>query len=122
MKNGEILDKVSNLAKLLNRCNIVFPAHIAYKIIRNYHILQDLETSINEARNQLIDKLFDPVPLDPGSYRPKPNLERQAREEMDALYNVENEINFCTFSFDEIANTKLTLEDMEAIYFMIKED
>ncbi len=122
MTNGSILANVNKLATLLNSCNVAFPASISYKIIRNYHILQDLEITINQARDQIINQMYEPVIEEPGTYKPKKGLTRQAKEEMEALYKVENEVSLQTINFSEIARMELPLEVMDAIYFMVKED
>ncbi len=122
MTNGDILANARKLAILLNNCNIIFPANISYKIIRNYHVLNDLEVTINQARDQLISQMYEPVIEEPGTYKPKNGLAQKAKENMEALYNVENEVNLQTITFSEIAHMELPLEVMDAIYFMIKED
>lgn len=122
MTNREVLDNVFKLDRLLKKGGLTFPADISYKIIRNYHMLHELELSIDQAKEQLISQMYEPVEGEPGTFQPKEGFREQAQKNLEALYNVKNIVDLQTFSSRQIAHMNLSLEDMDAIYFMIKED
>lgn len=121
MKNSEIITTYYSLTTLKNKQEIIFSSKVAYAIIRNLKILQPIVEDIENVKNSLIEQYGDPVENQPGYYKEKQGCEGKLFNEIDKLMETETSLLFQYIKSTDLDGINLTLNDMEALYFMIKD-
>lgn len=121
MTNSEAYNFYSALQELQKNKNS-FPAKIAYAIIRNSHLLEDIVKSMNAARDEMVRTYCEPLPDDSGRYKVKEEYLEKFQKEFNDLYAVENEVSLQKISLSDLDGISLSLDDMNALYPMISEE
>jgi hypothetical protein len=82
-------------------------------------VLLELAQEIEKAREDVI-KTYGIVRED-GSYTIPSDKIEICSKELDDLFNVEQEVSILKFNIDNLGNAELSLEQMDAIMFMIED-
>ena len=109
------------LSGLMEKSVKDLPVKIAYPIVRNYRQLQSIMQDIQSMRQQIIDKYGKPSPDREGFYIAKEGYEEQFKEEIEELDEVDNDIKICKIKFEDLEPLELSLQELDALYFMIDE-
>ena len=119
MKNSDIMSCYEGLTNLRKVANRRLPARTSFAIIRNLKTLQPIVEDIQTAYNELVLKYAEPV--EEGQYKVKPGCLEDFNREATNLYNVDTEVSIVKIKFSEIENLDFTLNETEALYFIIEE-
>lgn len=119
MKNHEILDTYEALISLRERSETRLPASTVYAIIRNMRILQPIAEDITIARMDVLKEYGDPVPEQPGFFSPKIGKEDEMNKALEDLASIENDVDFIKIPISSLDGLKLSMADMDALYFMV---
>lgn len=110
-----------NILQQLGQSQIMYPANIAYKIIHNTRELSKYIEDISEIRSKIIKAYYVQDPENKELFKPKEGLREQAETEFKSLMESENEVDIQTFSLSALDGLKLTVADIDSIYFMIED-
>ena len=121
LSNKEIFNYYQKIESAFNVDNKYFPAKINFYIQKNKNILYNLSILIEQTKNKIAQQY--------GSYQEESNTyfipfeqRKQAQQELDDLMNIEQEINILQLTFKDIEDLEFTPNQMEAIFFMIKDE
>ena len=120
LTNKQIYDYILNLNQAFNNNQQKLPIKLNYYLQKNKNLLLDLSNEIEKMRMEIIQTYGKPDLENNNTYIiPKENIET-AQKELDELLKIEQEVNIYKMKFEEIPNDiDLTIEQMEAILFMI---
>lgn len=121
MTNRDIQVNYEALISLKNRNELRFPAKTAYAVTRNLRLLSPIYQDIMNTRQAFIAKHADPSPDNPGMWNIKEGHIEELDKELTNLDKTDNKIILYTITFDDISNLDISIEDMDALYFMISE-
>lgn len=119
MLNKDIISTFEGLQNLRQAANRRLPARTSFAIVRNSKILQPIVEDIQAAYNELIMKYAEPVEED--KFRVKQENMKDFTTELNSLYNLDTDIQIVKIKFADIENLELSLEEIEALYFMIED-
>ena len=120
LTNKQIYDYILNLNQAFNNNQQKLPIKLNFYLQKNKSLLLDLSNEIEKMRMEIIQTYGKPDSENINTYIiPKENIEI-AQKELDELLKIEQEVNIYKMKFEEIPNNiDLTIEQMEAILFMI---
>jgi len=120
LTNKQIYDYILNLNQAFNNNQQKLPIKLNFYLQKNKNLLLDLSNEIEKMRMEIIQTYGKPDLENNNTYIiPKENIET-AQKELDELLKIEQEVNIYKMKFEEIPNDiDLTIEQMEAILFMI---
>ena len=120
LTNKQIYDYILNLNQAFNNNQQKLPIKLNFYLQKNKNLLLDLSNEIEKMRMEIIQTYGQPDSENINTYIiPKENIET-AQKELDELLKIEQEVNIYKMKFEEIPNDiDLTIEQMEAILFMI---
>ena len=119
MKNSEIYTIASKLFEAFHDNEQKFPVKMNFFLQKNKKILLTLAQEIEEARLN-IAKMYGTNTGD-GNFTIAAENIAKAQEELDQLFNIEQDIDIRKISFDDLdPNMELTSAQMEALMFMIE--
>ena len=123
MKNYEIYD----CCELLNSFfedqrmqQIYMPAKLNFYLQKNKNSLRDLYKSIISTRQDIL--LHYGTHDDNNNYHFKKEDIDIVNQELQDLLNIEQEVEIILIKLSDLENLEFTLEQMEALMFMIEED
>lgn len=119
MTNQEVISIFEKLAEWRTSVTARFPASIAYAVLRNIKTLQPIYEDIVAARAEILQTYADPVEDNPGYFLPKEGQQEAMEHEFATLAAIENNIDIVTVPMTALDGMELTLEDMDALYFMV---
>lgn len=122
MKNIEIYDNATKLAKAFGDDGLHLPMKINFYLQKNKKILMDLSQEIEESRIKIAQK-YGVLNEEGTSYNiPEENIE-EASKELSDLFDLEQDIHIYTIQMDQIPDhVELSTLQMEAMLFMIVEE
>lgn len=120
LTNKQIYDYILNLNQAFNNNQQKLPIKLNFCLQKNKNLLLDLSNEIEKMRMEIIQTYGKPDLENTNTYIiPKEDIET-AQKELDELLKIEQEVNIYKMKFEEIPNNiDLTIEQMEAILFMI---
>lgn len=122
LTNTQIYIYAQNLHKAFNDLAQILPVKINFYIQKNKNLLKELATEIENSRKDIIYK-YGVLDEETETYIIK-DLEskKKAAQEVNDLLEIEQEVNLYMIPFDQFdGNLSLTVEQMDAILFMIQE-
>lgn len=122
IKNVKIIQYFELLKENFNNNSKYLPAKIAFIIQKNIKVLKELSQEIYILRDNIIKHYGAQDVNDLESFI-IPNEHRGvAQKELDDLIEMEQEVPILKLKFSDIENLEFTMNQMEAIMFMIEED
>lgn len=119
MLNKDIMSCFEGLQNLRQAASRRLPARTSFAIVRNIKTLQPVVEDIQSAYNELIMKYAEPIEGD--KFRVKEENMTEFTTELNNLYNLDTEVSIIKINFADIENFDFSLEETEALYFMIEE-
>lgn len=122
LTNSQIYIYAQNLHKAFNDLTQVLPVKINFYIQKNKNLLKELAVEIENSRKDIIYKYGNLDEKTENYVIENSENREKAVQEMNDLLELEQDVNLYTISlnqFDE--NLSLTIEQMDAILFMIEE-
>lgn len=119
LTNEEIYLINQKLNKSFEQSNQYLPARINFYIQKNKKIIADLASVIEEARNAIILEFGSPD--EEGRVTISQDKIPEANKEIYDLFSIKQEINVDLISLESIENYSFTMDQMEALMFMIEE-
>ena len=119
LTNEEIYLINQKLNKSFEQSNQYLPARINFYIQKNKKIIADLASVIEEARNTIILEFGSPD--EEGRVTIPQDKIPEANKEIYDLFSIKQEINVDLISLESIENYSFTMDQMEALMFMIEE-
>ena len=119
MTNKDILSCFEGLQKLRQAADRRLPARTSFAIVRNIKTLQPIVDDFRESYQELLDKYGDPIEND--QYQIKPEYLQDFNDELNNLYNLDISLDIVKIKFSDIEDLDFSLEETEALYFMIED-
>lgn len=122
MLNRQIEEAFTQLQQLKSNTSIQFPSKVAYAIVRNLRVFEPICIDIITTKRQVLERnsRFDE---ESNSYIFETKEARDAvQKELDELDNTETKVNVHYIKFSDIEPLSLSIDDMDALYFMIDEE
>ena len=119
LTNEEIYLINQKLNKSFEQSNQYLPARINFYIQKNKKIIADLASVIEEARNAIILEFGSPD--EEGRVTISQDKIPEANKEIYDLFSIKQEVNIDLISLESIENYSFTMDQMEALMFMIEE-
>lgn len=119
LTNEEIYLINQKLNSSFEQSNQYLPARINFYIQKNKKIIADLASVIEEARNAIILEFGSPD--EEGRVIISQDKIPEANKEIYDLFSIKQEINVDLISLESIENYSFTMDQMEALMFMIEE-
>ncbi len=95
------------------------PAKVNFYIQRNSKKLIELAQDIEKARLDIVNHYGKPVEGEDDKMAIAPEDVATVNQELLDLFGIEQEIEISTFNIEALGDIKLSMEQMEAIMFMI---
>ena len=119
MLNQDILNNYEQLKTVCEKAVIKFPATVSFTIIHNLRKMQPIVEDIQATYDNLVLKYADRI--DSNCFK-VPEQNREAfNKEVNALYSIDTEIQISKIQFSDIKDLMISLQEMDALYFMIEE-
>lgn len=119
MTNLEIYNIATKLADAFSDTQQKFPVKMNFFLQKNKKTFIDLAREIEESR-LLIARTYGTL-TDEGNYNVTAENVATAKEELNELFNIEQDVHVAKISFDDLdPNMELTAAQMEALMFMIE--
>lgn len=96
------------------------PVKISFFLQKNIQLIQQAAEEIDRARLKLGAQYGTPNEAGNGYDIPSENM-ATVNQELNDLFNLEQELNIHIFKLDEFDNIELTYQELSAIMFMIEE-
>lgn len=119
MTNKDILSCFEGLQKLRQAADRRLPARTSFAIVRNIKTLQPIVDDFRESYQELLDKYGDPIEND--QYQIKTEHLQDFNDELNNLYNLDISLDIVKIKFSDIEDLDFSLEETEALYFMIED-
>lgn len=122
MSNRDIYLKYNILLELFNNSKTQYlPARVNYLIQKNYSVLERVATLIENSRTKIIEFYGEPE-NENGIISIQPEKIELANKELDEILSLQEEIDVFPIKLSDLEMTEFTLEQMQALFYMIEED
>jgi hypothetical protein len=119
LTNNKIYNYANQLLGAFSDSTQRLPARLNFIIHKNKNTLVDLAQDIERARIEIAQH-YGTLDAQSGQYIVSPEHLAAAGQELEDLFNIEQEVNIATISADSLSDElTLTTGQMEAILFMI---
>lgn len=119
MTNKDILSCFEGLQKLRQAADRRLPARTSFAIVRNIKTFQPIVEDFQDAYRELLNKYADLI--DGDRYQVKEENLTIFNTELDNLYNLDIDCQIVKINFADIENLDFSLDEIEALYFMIED-
>lgn len=119
--NKEIYEKVAEITAAFSNETKYIPIKLNFAIQKNLATFSALQQEIETARLKIAAE-YGELDAENQRYIINKENEQKASQELNDLFNIEQEVNIRTCSLSQIEGIDLTLEQMQSIMFMIVED
>lgn len=119
--NYQIYQYANELYGIFNNKEIYIPVKANFLIQKNIQILVAAAQEIEKARLDIV-KHYGDLTGDNQQYTIPPAKIKEASEELNDLFNIEQELPIRTFTIDALGNAEFSTAQMQAIMFMISEE
>lgn len=117
--NKEIYEIGNKFLTFFENNEKYFPARIAFIIQKNKKILIPLLEEIENSRNNIL-KEYGNI-LEDGQVQIPEDKIKIVNQELEDLLNIKQNIEIITLPFEDIEKLEFTMEQMEALLFMIED-
>ena len=121
LTNYEIYTYAQQLNSAFTNKNLYLPARVNFFLQKNIQLLLTLAQEIEENRLNII-RHYGIVNSDTGNIEIPADKIQIANNEIQELLMLEQDINITKINIDKFGDIELSLEQMNAIMFMIEED
>lgn len=119
LTNNQIYNYANQLIGAFMDSSQRLPARLNFIIQKNKRVLTNLAQDIEKARLEIAEN-YGTFDAESGQYIVVPDKMAAAGQELEDLFNIEQEVNIATISADSLSDElTLTTGQMEAILFMI---
>lgn len=118
--NNQIYSYVTQLNNIFSNCDIKIPVRINFFLQKNIQTIAAAGQEIESARMNIAQQ-FGTLNEEGTSYIIPPNQMAAANQELNDLFNLEQDLNIHIFKLDDFDGIELTYDQMSAIMFMIEE-
>lgn len=122
IKNVQIIEFYELLKENFSNNIKYFPAKISFIIMKNMKNLKNFADEIYLTRDDIIQYYGNPNVEDSNTYIIPEDKKEIAQKELDDLIELEQEVPILKLKFSDIENLEFTMNQMEAIMFMIEEE
>lgn len=119
--NKEIFEISEKINSIFNDNNRYFPAKINFAIQKNKRLFNNCVEDINKVRIDIAQKYGFLKEEEESYFIPIENRD-EANKELQSLMSITQSINIMMLKFSDIENLEFTMNQMEAIMFMIEEE
>ena len=119
LTNKEIANTYPILFELKNGGK-AFPVKVSYAIARNLKTLKSIAEDIDPLRLSILEK-YGTLQEDNNSYLIPPENKDIVIKELEDLDSVENDIKIYTIKLEQLDGYDLSVEEMEALDFMLED-
>lgn len=119
--NKEIYEKVAEITAAFSNETKYIPIKLNFAIQKNLATFSTLQQEIETARLKIAAE-YGELDAENQRYIINKENEQKASQELNDLFNIEQEVDIRTCSLSQIEGIDLTLEQMQSIMFMIVED
>lgn len=120
--NEQLYTILSNLnQEILSHEELMFPVKVNFYIQKNKNILIPLVQEIEDVRLKILSN-YGEINEETQQYQLHPETMDQAIKEFNDLFAVKQMVNFCKIDLAELSSMALTMPQMDALIFMIKEE
>ena len=119
-KTQELVDIYNKLSQIGNK--VTLPAKSAYKMLRNIRLIKPIVEDYYTVQLNIAQSYGDLVNPELGTYKIKPENMELAQKELRELGETENDICFLLIDIDDLDGLNLSIEEMDALYPMIKSE
>lgn len=122
MRNEEVELNFINLSNMANYVT-KFPSKVAYAIVRNRRILEPIYQDIILCKRNILEKYGRLDETKGAGYYDLGSEENvnKAKRELEEVDKIDTEVTINKISFSDIENLSLSLQEMDALYFMLDE-
>lgn len=121
LTNKEIYEKATEIAVAFSNETKYIPVKLNFAIQKNLLTLSKLREEIEKNRVHIAE-IHGELNADKTQYEIKKEYIEKVSQELEDLFNIEQEVEIKTCSLSQIETIDLTMEQMQAIMFMITED
>ncbi len=121
LTNLDILDIFNNINESFKDDSEYIPIKIGFAIQKNISTLFFLVKDIERAKLQIAEQYGHLEDEKTGMYKVPEEKREEAQKELNDLLNFEQEVNIRTVKLSEIENLNFTLNQVNALMFMIEE-
>lgn len=121
LTNKEIYNAATGIVAAFGQETKYIPVKLNFAIQKNLATFSSLQQEIEDSRLK-IAKEYGALDQDNKRYIIDESRAKEAEQELTDLLNMEQEVEIRTCSLSVIEDIDLTLEQMQAIMFMITED
>lgn len=115
LENRQIMNSIGTLEKLVTQ---ELPIKVSYYLKKNVDTLNEVIKNVNELKNSLIAKYGDGSQIDPNN---KEAVE-EFWKEFNQILDIKEDVNIKTLAIDDLVTAKLSVQDINNIMYMIKEE
>ena len=120
LTNNQIYNYASQLMKSFTDSSLRLPARINFYIQKNKQTIISLGEEIDKARSEILTHYG--TADEQGMVRIPHDFVAQANQELQDLFDIEQEVNILKFSIEKFTDDiDLSMEQIESIMFMIEE-
>lgn len=119
--NKEIYEKVAEITAAFSNETKYIPIKLNFAIQKNLATFSALQQEIETARLKIAAE-YGELDAENQRYIINKENEQKASQELNDLFNIEQDVDIRTCSLSQIEGIDLTLEQMQSIMFMIVED
>lgn len=121
LTNQQIYNHAQNINRVFTDMKVYLPVKVNFFLQKNSQLLLKLAQEIEEARLEIF-KQYGELNADKTQYVIPPEKISIASQEIEDLFSIEQEVDIVKFSIEKFSdNIELSLEQMNAIMFMIEE-
>lgn len=122
MTNQEIYLTFQNLYRLRECDSMRFPARVSFAIIHNMKQLAPIVSAYEDTKTLLLQENGSPSDEQANTFIISPDKISYVTQELSALDSLEVEVSIQKIKMSDLDGLELSLQDMDALYFMIDEE
>lgn len=121
LTNQEIYEKATEITVAFSNETKYIPVKLNFAIQKNLSVLSKLKEEIENNRIKIASE-YGKLNLEGTQFIIEKENREKVEQELNDLFTMEQEIDIRTCSLSQIEGIDLTMEQMQAIMFMITED
>lgn len=120
LTNSQIYNQASLLATALTDFTQRLPIKVNFYFHKNKYILINMAKDIERMRSEILQSA-SVLNEETGQYTILEEKKNEVTEELNALFDITQDVDIRMVKLDDFGNFSLTLQQMEALMFMIEE-
>lgn len=121
MKNSEIYTTAASILENF-KSDLVLPVKVNFYLQKNMKIIIELAQEIETARTEIISKYGKPSEEDPSQFTVEADMIATANQELNDLFEIEQEVKVHILDLDKFENIELTSTQLSAITYMFEDE